>query len=81
MNEPSKFKKLEVRGNEISIPLRAREDKNGDEYFVAHPQEVPINISLEDYVVFFFPPAEGKSYGKLLLRPAKAEQEEESNEN
>lgn len=66
--------KLEIRGNEISIPLLAREDKNGDEYFVAHPQEHPLTIELSKYVLFFFPPSEGKNAGKLLLRPSKAEE-------
>lgn len=55
---------------EVSVPFRLREDKNGDDYYVAHPMTVPFNVDLSNYVMFFFPPDEDSKTGKLLFRPA-----------
>jgi hypothetical protein len=58
---------------EVTVPFLLREDKNGDDYYVCHPMSVPFEVDLANYVMFFFPPDESSKTGKLLLRPANAD--------
>lgn len=53
--------------NQLTIPLIAKDDKNGDEFFIGSV-DIPAAVDLSRATFLFFLPSKGSDVGHLKIR-------------
>ena len=60
-----------MSSRQLAVSLHAKDDKNGDEYFIGSidaPDRAQIVVDLNAMTFVFFPPPEGETRGTLKIR-------------
>jgi hypothetical protein len=55
------------RAVQLELGLKALNDKNGDEFFIAEEFPHDMTINLKDWAILVFPPPEGQNHGGTLI--------------